>query len=404
MASVDWQKSTIGAVASMSAHFDNERRKAAEHSNKDIDVTKTDQNVTIGGSFGEVVTRLKERVAELDAKNPPKRIRSDRKTALLLEVKVPQQITDAGKAEDFCRAAFSEIEKNLGKGNAVGAFIHLDEVHDYYDARSGTVKTSLVHMHVVAVPVANGRVNAKECQTRARMKSMNAAIDKLCMERYNCHYLTGEEQESGVSVEKLKAQTAKAVMARDFDKELAEKKAQMQQYENLVEKPKLPAGRKTLVGDKTVYNASDRAEIEKQVLAAQNVLKQRDDVTEREKRVSAREQRMSNLEKSEEEAQKEVTKYIYLERPQLQQQIEDLKNKVQEQKDLRNGYKELANKTFDALSAAVEQLPQKKRVEIAKMLLPRDKNEMHWSAETIKGLCEDKEDYIKPPKNRDYER
>lgn len=401
MASVDWQKSTIGAVASMSAHFDNERRKEAEHSNKDIDVTKTDQNVTIGGSFSEIVTRLKERVAELDAKNPPKRIRSDRKTALLLEVKVPQQITDAGKAEEFCRAAFSEIEKNLGKGNAVGAFVHLDEVHDYYDARTGTIKTSLVHMHVVAVPVANGRVNAKECQTRARMKSMNTAIDKLCAERYNCRYLTGDEQECGVSVEKLKAQTAKAVMARNLDKEIADKEAQLQhkqqQYEDLTRSPKLPRGRKTLVGDNTVYNASERAEIEEQVKAAQTVLSTRDDVLEREKRAKGKEERLEGYEQ-------QLNQYLYIERPGLQR---DVKNLQAENEKLRGNiaaYKNLAYKTFDVLSAAMELVPQQKRCDIAEMLSPTSKNELCWSEDTIKGLYEDSEPDIEPPKNRGWDR
>ena len=64
-------------------HIDPEERRSHGHDNKDIDVTKTDQNYSFGcSSWDECTEALRKRNDEVDRMIPPQRLRSDRVIAV----------------------------------------------------------------------------------------------------------------------------------------------------------------------------------------------------------------------------------------------------------------------------------------------------------------------------------
>ena len=110
MASINWQKQTVQKAGAMKRHFDDEERLSVEHSNPDIDKSKSHLNYCIGCSdYSDSYQKMRSRVAEADKESPPEKITKDRKICCSLEAPCPQEIYDAGRQKEF----FEKLHQNV---------------------------------------------------------------------------------------------------------------------------------------------------------------------------------------------------------------------------------------------------------------------------------------------------
>lgn len=205
MASVNWLKLTPQKAAALSVHFGKSRGKV-NHSNEDIDPARTWANSAIGASsYEEAYTRMKERTAAADAVEPPKRVKADRKIAVMLEYPCPAAIRAQGRDEEFFKAAHALYSAFFGPENVHGTFVHRDEAHEYTD-RDGTKRESLYHAHTLVSCYVEGKgINCKQFETRARLTELNRAMCEMVRREFGVEYNTGETPR-GKTVEALKAE------------------------------------------------------------------------------------------------------------------------------------------------------------------------------------------------------
>ena len=144
MASVDWKKIS-GNAAGLISHATRHDGKAVKFSNEDIDPERSKNNYTVLGFH--TGTRAVEfffgrRVKELDEIHPPKRIRKDRVTRIGFCLTVPEGLPPS-QERAFFRMAHEEIARTCGgRDNVTNGYVHVDEVHRYYDKLSGDYKYS----------------------------------------------------------------------------------------------------------------------------------------------------------------------------------------------------------------------------------------------------------------------
>lgn len=222
MASVDWQKATIQKVGAMIKHNGKQERLKINHSNMEIDKSKSNLNIYIGADdYKPMVEKVKARIKEVDALYPPMRVRKDRITCIMLETPVPKIIEQQGKAEQFLRDAHKVIENFFGKENVGGSVCHFDEVHTYNNSKDGKKIESLIHAHTICCAYAEWTeknkksneiikrkgINGKHCETRQRLNALNKAMNDMCLNNYGIPYNTGEKPQKK-SVERLKEESA----------------------------------------------------------------------------------------------------------------------------------------------------------------------------------------------------
>ena len=282
MASVNWQKANVQMVGAMIKHNGKKERVENNHSNKDIDKSKSHLNIYIGADdWSAMADKVKKRVEEVDKEHPPLRdTGKGRVTCFLLETPVPQEIAEQGKAEEFLRKAHKVLEDFFGAENVGGTVGHFDEQH-YYTDKDGKERLSLIHGHspIAAyvewtedikknVKQPNGRykqvktgetrercgINGKHCESKARLTALNKAMEEMCRREYGISYNTAETPEHK-SVERLKEETALRETADGLRKdirELSEKKGEcLDNYLNAIPplkqepypaKPDIPSG------------------------------------------------------------------------------------------------------------------------------------------------------------------
>lgn len=223
MASNDWLKMTIQKAGAMNKHNGKEERAMLNHSNVDIDVSKSHLNMYIGCTdYAEAVAAMKKRVSEVDAIHPPKRMngKNDRIVCFSVEIPCPAEIARQGyeEAQQFFYDVYELYKDFFGKENVHGGMVHFDEVHEYTD-KDGQKRESLPHMHTLVSAYVewtdkNKRtgkteerkgINGKNFCTKARMKKLNQIVDEYTTEVYGVNFLTGETPQRK-SVEHLKAQ------------------------------------------------------------------------------------------------------------------------------------------------------------------------------------------------------
>ncbi len=280
MASVNWEKATTQKAGAMRVHFGRSDRVERNHSNKDIDKSKSHLNVYIGAEdYVPMYEKVKARIREVDKKHPPKRDMGDRRiTCVMLETPVPQEVAEKGKAEEFLRLAHRTFEDFFGTENVGGTCGHFDEQHLYI--KDGKEQMSLIHGHTLVAAFAEWRdkktgeqrigINGKNCMTKARFSALNNAIDRMCQEHFGVAYLTGEKGEHGRTVEELKARQGLEKIKKEND--------------DFVQSitPSTTKKVKGIFGEKEVAKTEDELQQDKQILAAQAVLQREQDVAQKE--------------------------------------------------------------------------------------------------------------------------
>ena len=262
MASVDWKK-LHGAkeAGAKKAHFDEELRATVDHENEHIDKALSHLNYSLGAaSYAEAVEALEARTREVDRVLPPKRIRKDRVTGFSLYTVCPEEIQQAGKADEYFRKVHEAFRKIFGPENVHGSFIHKDERHEYLDTRTGEIRTSLFHAHTIVSAYVPGKgINGKLACTRSSMRTVNKALEEICRE-YGIEWHTGQGKESR-TMDELKAASAKAERERQ-EELLLEPEAvrEIQQRKPLLSK------------DEVIIKADDLAQLQQAATLAQSAL------------------------------------------------------------------------------------------------------------------------------------
>lgn len=217
MASVNWMKMKSASEAkAVMRHCDADERLKHEHSNKQIDKSKTGQNyVYFRGSYSDMCAKYDDRIKQLDSTTNRNR-RKDRVTLFSLEVPLPDGIKSKADEQRFFKLVGQMMSERYGNDNLINGYVHCDEIHDYVDSRTGDARTSRVHAHFFFVPEVDGQLNGKAFSSKARMTELNTAIDRMCSAEFGCHFMTGEKTK-GTTVEHLKAMSASALVQREAE-------------------------------------------------------------------------------------------------------------------------------------------------------------------------------------------
>lgn len=355
MASLDWLKLTRQRALSLKKHNGQKERLEYNHSNPDIDKTKTDQNYCIGcADYDDAVDAMIKRVKEVDELYPQKTKseRKDRKVALSIEAKCPQEIYDSGRSREFFEKTHQLLSDFFSAENNLGSCIHLDEMHRYLD-KDGTEKMSLAHMTTLIAAYTewkdkNGEtrrgISASKLESRANLNKLNKAMCDMVRREFGVEYNTGE-QARHETVEHLKAESKLAELKQEIEtckgdldlikqagdkafaelsknldeaksigvqqlKEISEEGVALQRKNDEFVRSLEPTTTKTEKGiffgkTKEVPKTEEEVQREREVKAAQAILKREDEVDKRERNVAEQEQRKAR-EKSEIEADRQA--------------------------------------------------------------------------------------------------
>lgn len=226
MASVDWLKATTQKAGAMIKHNGKEERIKNNHSNTDIDTSKSHLNFYIGADdYAPMLEKVKARIKEVDELYPPKRnLGAKRITCIMLETPVPQAIEEQGRVKEFLEETHKVIEDFFGAENVGGTVCHFDEQHKYPNKDCKEQK-SLIHAHTLCCAYAEWTekkknketnevttverkgINGKNCETLARLHALNDKMQKMCLDKFGISFNTGETPQRK-SVERLKNESA----------------------------------------------------------------------------------------------------------------------------------------------------------------------------------------------------
>lgn len=157
-------KYTRGGIQGLSNHLD---RKTENHSNKDIDVSKSHLNYDLNQNQGDTISRLNERLEQVYCMN-----RKDVKAVADWIVTLPKELEDrpADEQRQFFQATKDFLDKQYGEENNISANVHMDE--------------TTPHMHYAFIPVVydnkkeREKVSAKIVLNRNHLQSFHDDLDK----------------------------------------------------------------------------------------------------------------------------------------------------------------------------------------------------------------------------------
>lgn len=251
MASVSWSKNKKGELDKNLAHASrHDKKKNVDYDNPDIDPAKYGENYSIGGNWNrwrDERNKLLARVRKLDELHPPKRVRQDRVTSISYVIALPKGLVGSGKEKEFFDMAYNELaEFSGGKENLTTGYVHADEIHDYYDPIKREEVQSRQHLHVSGIPwTEEFGVNAKNFQTRSRMKELNDRINDKCLELFQTPFYDWDKStqerrmnhEVGRDTESLKRESLRELENQKYDlvNELADKRMELIKVKDEIE-------------------------------------------------------------------------------------------------------------------------------------------------------------------------
>lgn len=138
-----------------------------------------------------------------------------------MELPCPRELTKQGRSDEFFKKAHEIYKEFFGKENTHGTFVHKDEVHEY-TGKDGAVYLSCEHAHTLVSAFSEEKgINGKAFETRSRLKSLNNALDEMCLREFDIHFNTGEKPDRK-SVERLKEETELRYEADNKRKEIGQ--------------------------------------------------------------------------------------------------------------------------------------------------------------------------------------
>jgi len=163
------QKFTKGAVGGLSIHIE---RKTLNHSNKDIDMDRTEKNYDLCDKDGDMNARFSERLDEVYCLN-----RADVKVMANWVVTLPEELKGMsdGSQKRFFEETYDFLVARYDEKNVLAGVVHNDE------------KTP--HMHFSFVPVTfdekkqREKVSAKIVLNRKDLQTFHQNLDKYLKEK-----------------------------------------------------------------------------------------------------------------------------------------------------------------------------------------------------------------------------
>lgn len=138
MASCNFKNAKLkGATASKMRlrHCSKEGRKYAKKWNKNINLDKTKDNISVFGlSYKQCCDKYDKRIAEIDANGNTNK-RKDRVTMVCIEVPAPADLPEKQREAWFCELSKIMLEF-FGPDNMIEGFWHVDEIHPYIEPES----------------------------------------------------------------------------------------------------------------------------------------------------------------------------------------------------------------------------------------------------------------------------
>ena len=229
MASIDFQKCHGGReVKPILRHCELKERLKNKHKNKDIDKSRTENNFQIlpkdCETYDDVARAYDETISWMDSM-PGQNKRRDRVTAVKIEIPAPPLLpSDNATFEEWARKVVDIVLKEYGLDKDstwfLGAYGHVDEVHDYRDSKTGQMRTSRNHLHMMIIPAVEKEVlndegekvnipslNGKWFTSKMHINHLNDAIDKMTRDDYGVGFMTGEKSKSKKTINELKSES-----------------------------------------------------------------------------------------------------------------------------------------------------------------------------------------------------
>ncbi|MCH5345084.1 MAG: plasmid recombination protein [Acetatifactor sp.] len=209
MASVNLVNGKCNARKALYGISKHNYRTGKNHSNKDIDPTRSHMNKHYGPQTVEAFReRLRSMIEAADAKHPPKRKKKDRQVLLCMDVPSPRE---GMSPEDELKwsEAQEEVFNELFPGLVVGGTYHADEIHEYTDPHDHQKHMSRGHTHWSVLPVTDEKgLNMDAFYRRDLPNRINAALDAKCMELFGIPFRDGTGAKSRGTVERMKLESA----------------------------------------------------------------------------------------------------------------------------------------------------------------------------------------------------
>ena len=157
-------------------HNEKDRRAdpQVDHSNRDIDKSRTARNFEVGPtkgwSYNRKCDRLEARLDEFgyptdDDLGPIRKTTPSSMQGIVIYAPDDLDNDEAeadGRLEAWAEDAVAEAVSQFGEENIIAAYVDVDEVHDYTDAKTGEVCTSKRHIHLYVVPVCEVKAVERE--------------------------------------------------------------------------------------------------------------------------------------------------------------------------------------------------------------------------------------------------
>lgn len=174
---------------------DRREKDGISHTNKDIDWTKTSENIDLLEQQERYRTVVNNRIAELDLKRKP---RSD--ATVMCQCLVTSDNTFFEKMSrqeqiEYFKKSFNFIKERYGEKNLVSATIHFDE--------------RTPHMHVNFVPVtSDGRLSARDLFSPKQLRALQDDYNRFVRENgYDLERGQIDSKTKHLEVEKYKIET-----------------------------------------------------------------------------------------------------------------------------------------------------------------------------------------------------
>lgn len=202
------EKTKMAGVTGVQIH--DRREKGVSHTNKDIDWSRTHENVELTGHTKAFRTIVKNRIDELDLKRGVRKDATVMSQAMITsDDKFFKGMTKDQQLE-FFNKSYDFIKDRYGEKNMVSATIHFDE------------KTP--HMHVNFVPVTeDGRLSARDLFSPGKLRKFQDDFNKHCKDNgYDLERGKLDSKRKHLSVEEYKIET-KFIELKNQEIEIDEK-------------------------------------------------------------------------------------------------------------------------------------------------------------------------------------
>ena len=214
MASTGWNggkaKSTQQAKAWM-RHNSKEERIEANHSNTEIDKSRTPLNFSFRGlSYKQRCAAYDKRMGEIDQGKPGSG-KNARTVLQSVTVYAPEALRgDLPKLREWFHRVGELAEQQFRPENVIDMAVDVDEVHSYLDEQEKVWKLAAEHGHLWLVPEVDGKLNGKQFSRRAAIVKFNDAIQYMTEREFGCAFNDGTKKKRRGTVEQLKARTLRA--------------------------------------------------------------------------------------------------------------------------------------------------------------------------------------------------